>query len=268
MVKTCCVDGCTSNYRPSKAKNACLKAKYERKNGDRKPVSVFGFPSKMKSAEERLRWIKTIPYWSVERDDGTKENPVVCIKHWPDNFTTKLGINGKNRPVNPPSIFQGIPSSHIPMPPPPPPPPRPTERCTAEVRNRREDEMNEFAEKDKVSFEKMVESLCTGDYEFDDIPIVTFLSCGEQWIQSMNLVSGIPGFSLKIQKNQSYVAYCVGVECRVETLWKNRIRKLDAWSRIAEAIRFLKNRELTQHEKVIQEQIECMRPQRVSPVPG
>ena len=33
--------------------------------------------------------VKAIPYWSEERDDGTKENSVVCIKHWPDNFPTK-----------------------------------------------------------------------------------------------------------------------------------------------------------------------------------
>ena len=85
----CCVDGCVSNYTPSKAKNTCLKAKNDQKNGDRKSVSVFSFPSKLKSREERLRWIKAIPYWSEERDDGTKENSVVCIKHWPDNLPTK-----------------------------------------------------------------------------------------------------------------------------------------------------------------------------------
>ncbi len=197
MVKRCCVDGCSSNYPPSKAKNACLKAKNDKKNGDRKPISVFGFPSKTKSREERVRWIKAIPYWSQERDDGSKENPVVCIKHWPDNFPTKLNVDKKERPINPPSMFEGIPSSQIPT---PPLPPCPTERSKSEVRNRKEDEMNEFAERDKVTFEKMVESLRTGTHEFD-IPIVSFMSCGEQWIQSINFMSGIPGFSLNTGKS-------------------------------------------------------------------
>jgi hypothetical protein len=223
MVKVCCVDGCTSNYGSSKAKNAVLKARNEQKNGNRKS-RVFGFPSKTKSKEERLRWIQAIPYWSVERDEKTKENPVVCIRHWPENFPIKLSVNKKDRPLNPPSIFEGIPSSQIPT---PPPPPRPTEKCTSEIRNRQEDEIKQFLENDKVCFKIMSESLRDGKHEFD-IPTVSFISCGEHWIQSIKFVSGIPAFSLKIRENQTYVGYSVGVECNIPTLTKNRITKLNS----------------------------------------
>ena len=56
----------------------------------------------------------------------------------------------------------------------------------------------------------------------------------------------------------------MGIECTVETLSTNRITKLDRWSRIEVAIRYLMiNKETSRQENVLREQIESMAPRKV-----
>ena len=61
----------------------------------------------------------------------------------------------------------------------------------------------------------------------------------------------------------TYNAFHMGVKCTVTSLTKNRIYKLNTWSRIEEAVHYLQNKEESQQEKVLQEQIKCMEPKRV-----
>ena len=55
----------------------------------------------------------------------------------------------------------------------------------------------------------------------------------------------------------------MGIECTVKTLSKNRITKLDSWSRIEEAIRYLINKEPSCQKNVLREQIKSMAPRKV-----
>ena len=119
------IDECYSTYDGSKAKEKGLKAKNDWKNIGRRKVPVFGLPSKEKQDDERKRWIKSIPYLTETVLDKLKTDPVVCIKHWPKDFAKVKAVNGKERPLDPPSIFEGVPKSEIPT---PPPPQRPTNR--------------------------------------------------------------------------------------------------------------------------------------------
>ena len=66
-------------------------------------VRVYRLPS---NEEERNRLINSIPR-SILPDT------VVCERHFPENFL-KAHVNGKDRPIEPPSIFPNIPSSVIP----------------------------------------------------------------------------------------------------------------------------------------------------------
>ena len=93
MVKKCCVTGCNSNY---------LK--------ETKRVTVYRLPS---NPEERKRWIKAIPRDNIP----DKPKTVVCAKHFPPPFAV-VKVKGRERPSDPPSIFENLPKSLWPTPPP------------------------------------------------------------------------------------------------------------------------------------------------------
>ena len=97
------------------------------------------------------------------------------------------------------------------------------------------------------------------------VEVISFALDGDQWIQSKFLIpdTAIPEFSLKISPDLSYRAYRIGIPCTIKTLSKNRITTLNSWSRINEALRYLSNNELSQHQKVLIDQIESMKPTKV-----
>ncbi len=188
MGRRCCVDGCKSNQGKSKAKDAALKARNDKKFEGRQNIPLFGLPSKKRSNEERKRWIKSIPRLTEADVEKLKENAAVCVKHWPANFPTIKGGNGEERPANPPSIFDGFHPSEIPSAPPPLPPPRPTKRTSSEIRTFQPDEMEEFKKLDLVDFQGMKNALINSK-EFC-VPTTNFAVGDEQWIQSNEFVSG------------------------------------------------------------------------------
>ena len=55
----------------------------------------------------------------------------------------------------------------------------------------------------------------------------------------------------------------MGIQSKIPTLTSNRIMTLNSWSRIEEALRYLSTSELTNHQKVLAEQIDCMKPIKV-----
>ena len=108
------IPACTSNYVPPKGNS--MKAKHY--------VRVFRFPKK--PADMKV-WIRALPY----RDLNVNSNSVICVKHWPENYPT-VKLRGKERPLNSPSVWPGVPESCIPT---PAPPPRPTQRKSFTVRS-------------------------------------------------------------------------------------------------------------------------------------
>ena len=90
MPRKCCVGKCRSMYA-----------------GTAEKVKVYGFPSEK---EEFDKWVKAIPN---QLEKGTKYIGVY-EKHWPVGFAS-IKIKRCERPVNPPSLFKGIPNSFRPQ---------------------------------------------------------------------------------------------------------------------------------------------------------
>ena len=254
MPKKCILPGCKSNY------DSCRKRKYEKiDDGDKENtphmshIPVYRFPSNM---EEKKRWIDSIPLIDRERVSKLKE-PVLCMKHWPVGFPTTT-VNGKPRPINPPSVFEGVPLSQIPT---PPPKPRTTTKATYDSRTRIEDEIDRFLAEDRINWETIC-SLGSHINRFE-IPMTSYSVSGTQWLQSNEFISGIPRFSINISQDFSYNAFHMGIKCTITTLARNRMYKLNTWSRIEEAVRFLQNKEESRQEKVLHEQMKCMEPGKV-----
>ena len=102
-----------------------------RRNYDAKnKVRVYRLPS---NEEERNRWINSIP----RSNFPNKPDTVVCERHFPENFL-KAHVNGKDRPIEPPSIFPNILSSVIPT---QLLKPRSTTKVLSSIRNEKCDEM-------------------------------------------------------------------------------------------------------------------------------
>ena len=95
-------------------------------------------------------------------------------------------------------------------------------------------------------------------------PMNTFVAGGEvQWLLSTEMKNSIPRYSLRIKNDLFYEAFHLGIPCTVKTLSRNRIYKLDAWSKIDEVLRFLHEKENTHHEEILLEQMDNMRPPKV-----
>uniref|UniRef100_A0A1I8IQ90 THAP-type domain-containing protein n=1 Tax=Macrostomum lignano TaxID=282301 RepID=A0A1I8IQ90_9PLAT len=87
MPTKCCVPGCTSNYKSGKR------------------CTVYTFP---KEEAEIDSWMKALP---IAAKKATAYMGV-CRKHWPDDARMKQA--GRHmRPIDPPSVFQGWPSSSL-----------------------------------------------------------------------------------------------------------------------------------------------------------
>jgi len=211
MGKRCCVPRCQSNFGKSKAANPGIKERNDARNEGREGIPVFGLPSKKKAILQRKMWIKSIPGLLEEHVDKLKENPVVCIKHWPTNFPTFKSGNGGQRPSEPPSIFEGFHPNEIPSPPPPPPLPRPTKKTSFEARTFQPDELKQFHETDLFTFKDLKTSVKSREFF---VPTISFIAGSDVWIQSVEYVSGVPLYSLKITESLKYTGYFVGVESR------------------------------------------------------
>ena len=206
---------------------------------------------------DRKKWIRAVPYMSEDDYNGYKCPPVLCAKHWPSDFETTKSVNGKIRPKHPPTVFPGVPSSEIPT---PEPLPRPTKRASFEVRTSLEDEMEKYLEKDRLSNEALVLTVATRKFE---VPVTTFLIDNVQWIQSNEFIHGIPLFALKIFKDMTFQSFHMGIQCSIPTLYRNNMYRLNTWSRIDVALHSLSRRDFSHHEKILQQQIDAMKPIRV-----
>ena len=115
---------------------------------------------------------------------------------------------------------------------------------------------------DQVTWDTLKSQIELQNVEFR-YPVVCFMEGDSQWITSTTFHSGIPSYSLKINKELSYESYHLGIECTITSLTKNRVQKLSTWSKVHEALRFLHHREKTRHQEVLVEQISNMAPPKV-----
>ena len=221
MPRKCCVTRCSSNYDSTKEK-----------------ITTYRLP---KDPEERQRWIKAIPRDNIP----DKSDTVVCARHFPPDFPV-IKVKGRERPQDPPSIFEGIPKSLLPT---PPPPKRRTLKAESSVRSVKEDELLKFTELDRIdSFENFCELI---SQERIGDGVIYYTSGNSCYIQSKELEnkSGITKFCLQVLNNLSYEAYHAGVRCTVTSLVKNCIHKFNCWSNSLE-----KDTKKT----VLLQQVECM----------
>ena len=233
MVKRCCVHGCV------------------RKKEDL--LSVYRFPGK--DHGDRDRWVEAIPA-SLRKSEITDES-VVCSRHWPEGAKMTKHF-GKDRPVNPPTIFNGVEKVLPPL--------RTTTKSLAEARRPLpvsfQAQQSKLKDADSVTFESLQTTLME---EKKPLPAHTtvFMMAGILFIQSIEFICGIPKFLIKISPSLKFEAFHGGVKCFITSLSTNRMSKLDRWSRLEEAVRFLKFRENSRHQDVLHEQVDVMKPRIV-----
>ena len=195
MTKKCCIPGCRSNYAPSK-----------KQKQDKGHTKVFRLPRK---SDELELWKRSLPY-NCKKLTITKDS-LICVKHWPSSYATVSGKGNKERPVEPPSVWPGVPASCVPA---PPNPPRPTSRTSLSVRDIQPDQMDEFLRKDRVSFSEIVERVVNENYKFCD-HTVSYLSDSTLYIQAAKFSEGIPRFIIKIEENMKFCAFHMGVKVTI-----------------------------------------------------
>ena len=115
---------------------------------------------------------------------------------------------------------------------------------------------------DSVTFESLQTTLIE---ERKPLPAHTtvFMMAGILFIQSIEFICGIPKFLIKISPSLKFETFHGGVKCFITSLSTNRMSKLDRWSRLEEAVRFLKFRENSRHQDVLHEQVDVMKPRIV-----
>ena len=179
---------------------------------------------------------------------------VVCAKHFPSNFQV-IKVKGRERPRDPPSVFELLLKSLVPT---PPPAKRRTMKAESSVRSVKEDELSKFVELDNIdSFEIFCNSLSQGRLN-DSIFYYTCLNrCCIQSKEHENK-SGINKFYLIVFNDLSYEAYHAGVRCTITSLVKNCIHKFKCWSQVHEALRYLTSFEKSEKKTILLQQVECM----------
>ena len=228
MVRRCCVTACRGNYINTEK------------------VKVFRLP---KDQDERKRWLKSIPRDNIPDHPDT----VVCEKHFPPGYAT-VNVFGKERPKEPPSVFDNLPLSLLPS---PAPKPRTTKRTSASERNIQNDEMAEFLKKDIFG---SFENLCSTIDEHDFVQAIEWKRKKDSlMIESDKVYCGAcPLFVIKIFPTLKYECYHANILTVIPSLMKNDIRHFQRWSQIEEALRELSQLPINRFKTVIKEQTKVM----------
>ena len=243
MGRTCCVYDCNTNY-----KTEVKKRKLDEE------VHVYRLPNEKKFPKERSDWISILT--KINANLNITNDTVVCSKHWPADHPTFL-YYGKKRPVNPPSVFDDIPSSIVPQ---PPPPSRPTVRSSCQERNQEPDQQPDFEEKDRYDFDELRRVLSTEkDSKGFRVPFQALIYNDTVVLTSDAYFEGIPYFMVKISNDLTYDTYHLGAKVYIGSLNTLRVKKLNSWSRFEEALRFLHHKEIDRHTQVLQQQYVSMR---------
>ena len=144
--------------------NPSVKDKYDEKNLGSCKIQVFGFPSESKFPEERRSWFMSIPLSLKILLIASYKTPLVicvCVKHWPVGFEKIKGPKSRERPSDPPSIFEGVKKCLIPS---AAPSRQTTKRSLNDVRTHLEDKLPQFTVSDKISHEILVCDLSSQEF--------------------------------------------------------------------------------------------------------
>ena len=240
MGKPCCLAPCNTNYR-SEVK--------QRAEGEE--VHVYRFPNKRFFPAEHDRWVTVAK--KNRSNLVVKHDTVICSHHWPPN-PPMVTFYGKKRPANPPSIFN-VKKSMIPE---QPPPPRTTSRTSCHERNQLPDEMDEFIRNDQFTFESLRETLEKKDKEFA-IPFRHIINDAEVVLMSTEFFEGIPFFMIKIKNDLKFETYYLGSKAYIGSLNTIRVTRINSWSRLEEALRFLRHRDVDHKTEILKQEFECKR---------
>ena len=247
MGKSCCVYGCNTWTKKEK-----------RERHPNITINVFRFPDEEDESNEYHRWVSVIG--KINANFKVGRETVICSKHWPIAFEQYKSRYGKWRPVHPPSVFDGIPSSIVP---PPPPPSRPTSRTSCHQRNTLPDELELFTRLDEFNFHSLKDVLLKNERSFS-VNVICFSIQDSLMVQSTHYENGVPLFLLKIYEDLRFETFQLGIKCYVNTLTRNRVIKMDKWSKFEEALNFLSSREADNNKMIVlQEQFAAMAPQKI-----
>ena len=113
-----------------------------------------------------------------------------------------------------------------------------------------------------ITYSSLKETLLNNKNSFA-VRFTNFENNDALFVQSVEFCNGLPSFLFKIYESLKFETYHHGVRCYVTTLSKNRVIKIDKWSKFEEALRFLSSKELDNKMVVLQEQVAAMAPQIV-----
>ena len=241
MGKTCCLAPCKTNYRSEVKRRA-----------EGEEVHVYRFPNRRFHPAEHDRWVAVAK--GIRSNLEVKHDTVICSRHWPPN-APMVKHYGKDRPADPPSVFEGVAASIIPN---QPPPPRTTSRTSCHERNQLPDQMEEFLRNDQFTFESLKETLEKKNKEFT-IPFRHLLYDQEVVLMSTQFFEGIPFFMIKIKDDLRFETYHLGAKVYIGSLNTIRVTKINSWSRLEEALLFLRNREVDHKTEVLKQEFETKR---------
>ena len=237
MGRKCSIFNCNSGY-------------YEK-------IPIYRLPAQ---PVQRQLWLSAVP---GSKQQTWTTNSGICQLHWPDNYST-VKVFGKERPLNPPSVWPGVAASFIPAPPAVAPPPRSTSKAIAETRNFSPDELNAFEDKDKATFSEITDQLLSGERKLPR-PVIAYKSGYDTLIiqSSDNLHEGIPCFIIKLQRNLRFETFNFGIKCNIKFLAKNRITSMNRWSIIENSVSSLYSMEIEHKKQVLLDTVSAMSPQAV-----
>ena len=229
MGRRCCVTGYKSGYETSDK------------------ICMYHLP---KDSEERERWLKSIPRDNIPQS----KDIVLCEKHWPINFE-KVLVYGKYRPAVPPTVFNCIPKSLVPT---TISKKRVTQRAISSKRNLTVDELDEFTKTDFVAKFDVEALLKKVNSTLFRSQVISFVSNSSIVIQSSNIKSGIPLFTLNRHNNFKFDCYRLGVRYFNPSLSQNKIVKMNRWSVLEEAFNYLSKVETSHKNEVLNDNRDAM----------
>ena len=130
MPRKCCSPG---------SKSTCFYRKIGKKT-PRKHLHIIA----RRTQKKHERWKKMVPFSYIK----TCADTVIYEFHWTDDYA-KIPARGKPRAKHSPTVWPGVLSSRIPK---PMPPSCTTSRASSFVRNAQPDELQEFFDRDSVTF--------------------------------------------------------------------------------------------------------------------
>ena len=160
---------------------------------------MYRLPDEKKFPKERADWISVLS--KINANLNITHDTAVCSKHWPPDKPTFL-YYGKERPVDPPSVFDPdkIPASIVPS---PPAPSRRTFRSSCQERNQQPDQLPDFEQIDRYDFQQLKNVLSTGSKDFN-VPFRALFYDNSIVLTSEMYFHGIPYFMIKISGDLTY----------------------------------------------------------------